>query len=533
MDTALLLKKKRRNKIMIFTLAGLLVCGTGVYAYESMTATQNAPLMQFATVKRGDVTQTVSASGTVQAPTQISLDFAGTSNPTIASVNVKVGDHVKKGQVLATVDDSSAKLQIQNTQASLAAAQAKLAQVQQGATPQDIAVQQANVAKAKAALDAANNNYDVQKSNLQVDKAKTTLTTAQTNYNSQKALYDAGAVSKNDLDQAQSALDQAQSDYNSAVVALNQTKSQTTSNLTQLRASYNSAVAQLNQTEAPPQASDVASAGAQVDQMRTQLEQQQIDLNKLTIKAPMDGVISQVNGTVGQVPKSPVIMMDNSTSNNLEIMAQVSQTDIGKVKQGAQATFTSSAFENKQFTGSVEMVYPDATTQSGVTTYQVLLSVDNTDQLLKPGMTMNVSIAVGTHQNVLYIPAAALKDQNGKDGVYLTDSTNSNSNMNSAPTNNNSSNSNRRSGRSSQFGNAKFHFQPVVIGLFSSDRVEITSGLKEGDRVVVAMENPNSSTSNSSNNRKGSSGIPGMGGGFGSGGFGGGGFGGGGRGGRG
>lgn len=520
MDTALLLKKKRRNKIIILSLAGLLVCGTGVYAYESMSAKQSAAsFMQFATVKQGDVTESVAASGVVQAPKQISLDFAGTSSPTLETVNVKIGDHVKAGQVLASVDDSTAKIQIENTQASLAAAQAKLTEVQQGSTPEEIAIQRANVNKAKAALDAAKNNFDNQKAAIQLQKAKSTLTDAQSIYTSQKALYDSGAIPKNDLDQAKSTLDQAQADYNSAVVATNQTKFQTTSNLAQLQASYDSALAQLRQTEAPPQESAVAEAKAQVDQVQAQLEQQQIELGKLTIKAPMDGVIAQVNGTVGQVTKSPFIVMDNSNSNNLEIMAKVSQTDIAKVKTGMKATFSSSTFNNKNFAGSVEMIYPEATTESGVTTYQVLLSIDNKDGLLKPGMTMNVNIEVGTHQNVLYIPAAALKDENGKDGVFLAEAQNSNSSSTSTASESSSSTSNRKSGRSGQFGSAKYHFQPIVIGFFSSDRVEITSGLKEGDRVVVSMENPASASSSasSSNNRRAGSGgfggIPGMGGG--------------------
>ncbi|WP_264175968.1 HlyD family secretion protein [Effusibacillus dendaii] len=304
----------------------------------------------------------MTASGTVQAAKQVSLNFSG-SGGEITAINVKVGDHVKAGQVLATLDDSTAKTQVKNAEANLAAEQAHLDEATQGSTPDEIAVQQANVDKAKVELDAAKNTYNIQKN-----------------------LYASGAVSKSDLDQAKNSLDQAQ-------------------------ASYDSAVAQLNQTKAPPKSATVQAAQAAVAQAQTQLQQQQIALDKLSLKAPMDGVITQVNGDVGEIPSNnPFMVMDDSDSGNLEVMAQISQSDIGKIQPGMNATFTTNAYSDKTFNGTVKLVYPEGTTTSSVTTYKVLLTVDNKEGLLKSGMTVNVTIDVGTHKNVLYVPAAALKD---------------------------------------------------------------------------------------------------------------------------
>ncbi|HJV44335.1 MAG TPA: efflux RND transporter periplasmic adaptor subunit [Bacillota bacterium] len=451
------IRNKRKKKIILLSLVGLILCGAGVYVYPKLIAKQaTAPSLQWATVQRGDVTETVAASGTVQASKQASLTFSGSSNK-LTSVNVKVGDHVKAGQVLATVDVSTAQIDVNNALASLASAQANLAQAKEGSTEEEIAIQQANVNKAKITWDAAKNAYETQ-----------------------KQLFAAGAGTKSDLDAAKNNLDQAE-------------------------VSYQSAVAQLNQVKAPPKSTTILSAEAALKQAQAGLEQKQIALDQLTLTAPMDGVIVQVNGNVGELPKNDstsssstgFIVMDNSDSGSIEVLAQISQTDIGKMKEGMKATFTSSAFSDKKFAGKVSVIYPEATTDSGVTTYKVLLTVDNQEGLMKPGMTVNVTVEVGTHNNVLYIPASAMKDQNGKDVVYLKGAESSGG----APTSN-----------GGQQGVLPYHSVPITIGYYSSDMVEVISGLNEGDQVALTSSaNSTSSTSNKKNSN-GFGGMPGIGG---------------------
>lgn len=445
-------KKKPRKKIAILTMAGLLVAGAGIWIYEKYAAQPTAsPMILWTAVKRGDVTETVSASGKVQAPKRIELNFSGTGNEPLKSIDVKVGDHVKAGQVLATVDDAGAKLQVANAEANLLAAKARLAEAKQGPTAEAIAMQQENVNKAKAALEAAKTTYEYQKKQ-----------------------YEIGDLPKMQLDQAKNSLDQAQ-------------------------AAYNMAVAEYNQAKEPPKDSSVQAAEAAVQQAEVQLRQQQLTLQKYTLKAPMDGVVVEVNGNAGEIPanNTPVIVMDNSDSEGLEILAQVSQSDIGKIKAGMKATVSSSSYADKKFNAEVTSIYPEATTESGVTTYKVLLSVENKEGLLKPGMTTNVAIEVGTHTNVLYIPAAALRDQNGTDGVFVAGNASTDSSKENP----------KRSGQTRQ-STPPYRFQPVKIGLYGSDRVEIVSGLQEGEQVVLQTGNPASSASRP----QGGFGIPGMGG---------------------
>jgi HlyD family secretion protein len=590
---------RRRNTIIAISLAGILIIGTAYGVYTKVTApAANAANIRWVPVRRGDVSETISATGTVQSPIQLNLSFPNGNGGRLTSLNVKIGDHVKAGQVLATLDDSVAKTQVANAEANLLSAQARLTQAEEGATPQAIAVQQAAVDRAKAALDGAETAYadqqalfndrtqdrqqvinaqnqaeqaynqlqsakaglDAAKARLaaaeegpsaadlnaaemavqtaqnQLNIAEQQLNQAETAYQSQQnnpsgqpvtqseintdqqavyqaqqnlanaqkqladlqALPDPNAVAQAQaaVAQAQAAVDQAQASYNTAEenlalatqnyndrtqaqAALDQAKN----NLAQAQASYNEAVAQLNQLKAPPDPASIQVAQAGVAQAQAQLQQQEVTLSQLTLRAPIDGIVTQVNGQVGELPQNgtPVIVLDDANTRDLQIMAQVSQSDIGLVQAGQSAQFTTSSFANKTFHGTVLMVYPEATTQNGVTTYNVLLSVDNSEELLKPGMTANVTINVGIHHNVLYVPAAAIKELNGIDGVFIA-------NGGSSP----AKGTGRPATRSS--GNGNVRFQPVTTGFFSADRVEITSGLKEGDLVEITFGSPSSSS---------------------------------------
>jgi HlyD family secretion protein len=497
-NLALFLPRKNKRHIVVIGLIAVLLGGAGIFAYQKWTSPQSAAsVMRVETVKRGNVTETVFASGTVQASKRVSLS-AASSSAVIKSIHVKIGDRVKAGQVLAELDDSEARVQVKNAEANLLSAKAHLAEVTKPRTAAEINALQAKVNQAKAALDAAQSGFDTKKADYDLEKAKANLQNAQKTHNTQSALYNQGIISKSEFDQAKSSLDQAQLEYNSAVLARSQTQAKSRSDLEQARAAYETAVADLQEAKAGPDPSAVQSAQAAVAQAEAQWQQQVKALQDVTLKAPMDGVIVQINGNVGESPSNPFIVMDNSDSGNLEVLAQISESDIGKVKAGLPATFTTTSYADQTFAGKVKLVYPEATTDSGVTTYQVLLSVDNKDGLLKTGMTVNARIEVGTHENVLYVPAAALKNQNGKDGVYLASAKGE-------------AGATRTGGAETGRSAPRFRFQPVTIGYFSSDRVEITSGLQEGDQVVLTFENTASSGSSSSR-PNGMGGFPGFGG---------------------
>lgn len=494
------LKQKSKKKIILIGLSAVLVMGAGGFAYQQWMAPQETTsVVRMETVKRGDVTESIASSGTVQASKRISLAPNADEATTITAIHVKVGEEVKAGQVLATLDDAAASIQVRAAEANLLSAKAKLNEAQKALTTAELKTLQANVTQAKAAWNAAQKGFSTQKSLTNLEKAKANLQQAEKTYQTQKSLFDAGIISKNEFDQAKSSREQAQLEYDAAALENTQAQGESKSVVEQAQAAYETAVAELNEAKAGPEASTIQTAQAAVEQAEADLQEKRDILNNLIVKAPIDGVVVEINGNLGEVPSQPFIVMDNSNSGNLEVLAQISESDIGKVKEGLPATLTSNSYSDKQFSGKVTLVYPEATTESGVTTYKVLLAVDNKEKMLKIGMSMNVNVVIGTHKDVLYVPVAALKIQNGKDGVYL----------NSTPTSNENSTSDTK-GDTTRV-NMPYRFQPVTIGYYSTDIVEITSGLNEGDRIVLTMNNTTSSTSSTKNQPNGM-GIPGLGG---------------------
>ncbi|GAA4712530.1 efflux RND transporter periplasmic adaptor subunit [Brevibacillus fulvus] len=486
---------KHKKKWLAIGLGVVLVCAGSIYAYEKMSASPaTRSLTRTVAVERGDVTETVTASGTVQASRRVELSFSD-DETTVSAIYVKVGDTVKQGQLLAKLDETKAAANVRDAQATLLSAQAELAEAKKPKTTAEMNALQAQVNQAKAALETAQKSYDQQKADNDLAKAKATLASAQKNYNTQKALYDAGAVSKSELDDAKDSLDQAQIEYDNAVLSKSQTQGEAKTSVESAQADYETALQELTDAKAGPDEATVLSAQAKVTQAQAQLDEAQKTLEDLTVKAPIDGIVTAIEGDVGEIPSNPFIVLDNSNADTLEVSAQISESDIGKVKEGLAATLTTSSYSDKQFSGKVTLVYPEATTDSGVTTYEVLLAVDNKEGLLKTGMTMNVTITVGTHQNVLYVPPAALQAQNGKDGVYLATAS--------------ADGSTNKSGLA-----VPFKFQEVSTGYYSSDKVEITSGLNEGDQVVIVSSASSSTSSSNSKNSQmpGMGGVPGMGG---------------------
>ena len=160
-------------------LLAVLLVGAGVAAYLTIgtgSSTSNAAV-RTATVQRGVVLSTLSATGTLQAATQLSLGF--TSSGEIVSVNVKAGQHVKKGQVLGRIDSTSAHQSLLQAEASLKTAQANLQTTLTGETPQQRAQDAVTVAQARQSVVNAKNSLAATKQSIALDKVTTAASLSQ------------------------------------------------------------------------------------------------------------------------------------------------------------------------------------------------------------------------------------------------------------------------------------------------------------------------------------------------------------------
>ena len=153
----------------------------------------------------------------------------------------------------------------------------------------------------------------------------------------------------------------------------------------------------------------------QVAQSRESVQRAQTNLGYATITSPIDGVVLskavEEGQTVAASFNTPELFTIAQDLTNMRVIADIDEADIGGVKEGQRVSFTVDAFPDDKFEGSVTQVRQQATTESNVVTYEVVISAPNNDLKLKPGLTANVTIFTLEKNNVLVVPAKALRFQ--------------------------------------------------------------------------------------------------------------------------
>lgn len=157
----------------------------------------------------------------------------------------------------------------------------------------------------------------------------------------------------------------------------------------------------------------VASAQAQINQQIASTQTSRLNLERTVIRAPVDGVVLtrtvEPGQTVAASLQSPVLFQIAEDLSKMEIVLAIDEADIGQVKAGQSVSFTVDSFPDRQFRGKVQQVRLSATNTSNVITYPVVVSVDNAEQILLPGMTANAEIEVSRRDDVLRVSNAALR----------------------------------------------------------------------------------------------------------------------------
>ena len=162
---------------------------------------------------------------------------------------------------------------------------------------------------------------------------------------------------------------------------------------------------------------DYANADASLIKARTNLSIARVRLEDATVRAPTNGTIIEKPVSVGMVITSATSSASGGTTilkmadlTKVRMRAFVNETDIGSVSPGQTATVTVDAFPNRRFAGIVEQVEPEAVVQSSVTMFPVLVSLNNFDGALKPGMNGQVVMDIARHDNVVAIPSDAVRN---------------------------------------------------------------------------------------------------------------------------
>ncbi len=167
------------------------------------------------------------------------------------------------------------------------------------------------------------------------------------------------------------------------------------------------------QSDLDSASSELHKAEAVVKMKQANLEKAKVDLDHCTIYAPIDGVVISrsvdVGQTVAATMNAPVLFTIANDLRNMQINVNVAEADVGNVEVGQAVDFTVDAFPVRTFHGKVTQVRNAPITVQNVVTYDTIVSVNNDDLKLKPGMTANVSIVIAQREGVLKLPNAALR----------------------------------------------------------------------------------------------------------------------------
>ena len=469
---------KKKRAWFIIGIVAVLVAG-GVYLATRQTngqarGGQFLENLETAAVIRTTLSNSVESSGSITPNAEAQLSF-GTSG-TVSQVIVAAGDVVKKGDVLATLDTTDLQLAVTQAEQTYLIQQLTYSSTIQ-ADARDIAVAQASYSSAVASYNAALQDFNSMADKETVHCAQ--LTSAQQSLDCAQTAYDRLAndvQAKNYLSgdwgpfqsvvdglaNAQAAYDQALANCDIARLNLNDNA------LRSARTQMQNAKSNLDSLISP-RAETLIQTGARLEQARLALEAARQDLAEATLVAPFDGVITAVNIVAGGSSGNSAAITIADISQ-LHVNVLVDETEIASVQTGQAVELTLDALAGVTLTGRVARVDPKGTVSQGVVNYNVRVNLDPTDALLRLDMTANATIRGQTHENVLAVPASAIR-QAGQGGFG-------------------------RQGGQAIEGSFVLVLQDgrprpvqVTVGMTSGDLTEVSGDLQEGDQVAIVTAN--------------------------------------------
>ncbi|HEX6045010.1 MAG TPA: efflux RND transporter periplasmic adaptor subunit [Pyrinomonadaceae bacterium] len=384
----------------VFMLAGFYFWGSDSGTPQYMTAR----------IERGNLRNTVTATGALQAVTTVQV--GSQASGTISALYADFNSVVKKGQVVAQLDPSTAKAQVEQARANLEQARATLANARASVVNARAGVNDAQARGLAARSTVQNNQAGVSSAEANAAVLKAQQDDALSLLKQQESLLKAGVIAQRDYDVAMTAYKTAEARYNQAAAQVQQAKlteqSASSAGIAQSQAAVEQSQAQVQQSQA-----QVQQAAAQVQQAQAALSLAEVNLSHTTITSPIDGIVVSRDVNVGQTVaaslSAPTLFTIANDLTQMQVIANIDQADIGLVEQAKSVKFTVDAFPGKEFDGKIAEMRLNPVNVQNVVTYNVVINVENPDQKLKPGMTANLTVTIDERNNVLKVPNSALR----------------------------------------------------------------------------------------------------------------------------
>jgi HlyD family secretion protein len=448
---------KRKWKIVI-TLAVVLIFAAGIYA-SAQYSKRGVVTVQTGQVARMDLTSLVTASGEIKPKDyhNIGADAAGD----LTEILVKEGDHVRKGQLLAKIEDVQPQADVEAQKAALSSAEA-------------------NSTAAEAGLKSADENTKTMQAALEKDRAD--LARMKADFERSQELYNEKLLAKQDYEVKKFT-------YEAQVAAIRESEAR---------------VAQAK-VQREQYAAQLASAQKQIAQSRAILTRANDILRKHNAYSPIDGVVTNLPVRLGE---SVVQGIQSSAGSNIMTIADMSlitaevkvdETDIVNIKLGQVADITIDAIPNKTFKGHVTEIGNTAilrstgvaASQSAISSqeakdFKVVIAMDSPPDEVRPGLSCTAKITTATRKGTLTIPIQALTVRQ-KGDLDPAPAAGSKGGAQAATKPDPAAEKARKEELTGVFAvsKGKAQFRKVETGITGATDIEVLTGLNEGDQIIT------------------------------------------------
>ena len=397
-------KKKPSKKVIILSTIFIIVVA---FIIGKIIMPKPVPNVKYTVLSKGKIINTINVLGAIKSKN--STNVYSTLNNPIKEVRVKVGDKVKKGDILAILDSAGLEKDIEQATVSTEVAEANT----------------------KIQLDTAKKAYDDElhlynsNSNTEIKNAEETLTLAKINfddkkkiYENNKALFEAEAISKSDLNKLEIEFYTSKSDYEKAKVALENIKVKTNQVLNTAKNNYETA--QINSGN---------------NSQRIAIEKQKQHLDDCTIKATTDGTITDANAVVGNSGSGILFQIEDL--DNAEITLSIKEVDIANVKVGQRAEIKTDGTGEEITPGEVLSVNPTAkkgnisqgtgnsgTQSQGTSTdagFEAKVKLNNMNENMKVGMSARVNIVLNEKLDIYTVSSESIVENEKGKCIYVAD----------------------------------------------------------------------------------------------------------------
>ncbi|BER93272.1 efflux RND transporter periplasmic adaptor subunit [Atrimonas thermophila] len=358
-------------------------------------------------VERGSIEEVVSELGTLEPWDEIEL--TPETGGEVAQILVEVGQRVKKGDPLLVFDTSDLEISLKKAQAQYKAAQAELEKALK--KPEEVELKQAEAAYQQALV--------------AYEEAKDT-------YEKNQKLFDTGAISLETLKESERNLRLAEANLEVAKAEL----------------------ADIREGTSPE---DIAILQSQLEQIQTDIEVIEKDIQDATVVAPIESTILSIEIEEGERATDETVLMVLGNVSLMRAVTYINEVDIPKVKIGQKVRISVDAFPDQTFWGEVTEIGLNGVVQENVVTYPVKIKIPNPEGLLFSGMTVEADIIIEAHQDTLLLPTEAVEERDGEYLVFVMGE------------------------------DGKPQPRKVKVGLQNESRVEIVEGLQEGDEVLLGV----------------------------------------------